>query len=73
MNEEEKEELVSRRVRRVSRVMAIAFMLWFAVQWIGGQIGLPDILLPIIDAVALFAFIWALFEIWTIVKIIRKD
>ncbi len=73
MTEDEKEELVSKRVRRVSKVMAIVFTLWFLVQWLGGQLGLPDFLLPIIDFAALFAFLWALLEIWNIVKIIRTE
>ncbi len=73
MTEDEKEEEVGRRVRRVARVMAIAFTAWFVLQWLGGRFGLPVQLLPILDFMALFAFIWALFEIWNIVKIIRKE
>ncbi len=73
MTEDEKEAKVSRRVRRVSRVMVIAATAYFGIQFIGGRLGFPDILLPIIDFAALFAFLWALFEIWKIFKIIRNE
>ncbi len=73
MNEDEKEELVSRRIRRVARVMAIVFAAWFGAQWLGGQLGLPIELATVLDIFALCTFIWALFEIWNIMKIIRKD
>lgn len=67
-----KDKEIAARVRRASRIIAIAFTLWFAVQWFGSALGLPVILLPIIDFLALLSMIWALIEAWGIYRLMKS-
>ena len=50
----------ARQARLVAIVLVVTMLGWFALQWIGGQLGWPVRIAFLIDLAALAAFIWAL-------------
>ena len=62
-----KDRAMTRSARFVSIVIAGTMILWMAAQWIGGELGLPDRFVFLVDLFALAGFLWALivtFQIW---------
>ncbi len=68
-----KEQQVTLRARRVGKVMAFGFMLWMALQWLGGRLELPVKWSLALDFLALLAFMWAIYELWQIWRITRQN
>ena len=57
----------SRKGRMVAIVIAVTMLLWMAVQYLGGRLGLPVRYVFLFDLAALAAFFWALvvtYQIW---------
>ena len=62
-----KDQALTRRARFVSIVIAGTMILWMVAQWVGGELGLPDRFVFLVDLFALAGFLWALivtFQIW---------
>ena len=51
-----------RRGRRAALVIAVAFIAWMALQWLGGTLGWPPALALVFDLAAFVALGWALAE-----------
>ncbi len=61
------QQVLSRRTRLVSLVIAGTMVLWMLAQFIGGKFGLPSRYVFLFDLFALAAFFWALVvtrQIW---------
>lgn len=67
-----KERAIAKRIRRAARVIVYTMTGWFFIQWFGGRLGFPPILLPLIDFVAILGFVWVLIEVLGIYKISRS-
>ncbi|CAN0602955.1 unnamed protein product [Ectocarpus sp. 12 AP-2014] len=62
-----KDQALSKQARFVSIVIAGTMILWMVAQWAGGELGLPDRFVFLVDLFALAGFLWALivtFQIW---------
>lgn len=62
-----KDQAEARKGRMVAIVIAVTMLVWMAVQWLGGQLGLPPRFAFLFDLAALAAFFWALvvtYQIW---------
>ncbi|QPM89275.1 DUF5337 domain-containing protein [Pseudooceanicola algae] len=62
-----KEMALARKARMVSIVIAATMVIWMAVQFMGGKLGLPPRYAFLFDFAALGALIWALvvtLQIW---------
>ena len=55
----ERDQALARQGRLVAIVIAVAFILWLAGNWVGGQLGLPAKYAFLFDFAALGAFVWA--------------
>ncbi|MGI9393404.1 MAG: DUF5337 domain-containing protein [Boseongicola sp.] len=71
MREESKQpgdqKALARQARLVSIVIAGTMVLWVALQWLGGRLGLPERYVFLLDLFALAGFLWALIvtlQIW---------
>ncbi|MBT8418359.1 MAG: DUF5337 domain-containing protein [Silicimonas sp.] len=60
------EKILARQTRLVSIVIAATMIGWMGAQWLGGQIGLPDRFVFLVDLFALAGFLWALIVTWQI-------
>lgn len=56
----EQEQAQQLQMRRIAIVMAVAGVLWLAMQWLGPRLGLAGEYAFLIDLAAIGAFIWAL-------------
>ncbi len=54
----------ARQARLISIVIALTMILWMALQWLGGELGLPSRYVFLIDLFALAGFLWALIVAW---------
>ncbi len=66
MQEDKRDRSGSRQGRIVAVVIAVAMILWLAVQWAGGALGLDPRYAFLADFAALAAFAWALIVTWQI-------
>lgn len=60
-------QAIARKGRMVAVVIAATMLIWMAVSWLGGQLGLPTRFAFLFDLAALAAFFWALvvtYQIW---------
>jgi hypothetical protein len=64
---------IARRARLVGAVMAVTMLLWFAVQFLGGQLGLDVRYVFLFDLAALAAFAWALVNVFWIWRARQND
>jgi len=55
-----------RQGRLVAVVIAGTMILWVALQWLGGRLGLPERYVFLLDLFALAGFLWALIVTWQI-------
>ena len=60
------EKSVARQARIVSIVIAATMVGWMGAQWVGGQLGLPERYVFLVDLFALAGFLWALIVTWQI-------
>lgn len=69
----ERDMQIARRARLVGAVMAVTMLLWFAVQFLGGQLGLDVRYVFLFDLAALAAFAWALVNVFWIWRARQND
>ena len=60
------DRILARQARLVSIVIALTMVGWMVAQWAGGQLGLPDRYVFLVDLFALAGFLWALIVTWQI-------
>lgn len=74
MTEDHAKELeLARKGRLVGIVIAVTMVLWMALQFAGGQIGLPQRYVFLFDFAAIAAFVWALVVVAQIWRARRDD
>lgn len=65
MNEAEHRALAA-QARTAGAVMAGAMVLWFALQWLGGQMGWEPRYVFLIDFAAIGALLWGMIVTWRV-------
>lgn len=60
------DKMLARQARLVSIVIAGTMVGWMGAQWLGGELGLPDRYVFLVDLFALAGFLWALIVTWQI-------
>ncbi|MGI9389774.1 MAG: DUF5337 domain-containing protein [Boseongicola sp.] len=66
-NQPGNQKVLARQARLVSLVIVGTMVLWLALQWLGGRLGLPERYVFLLDLFALAGFLWALIvtlQIW---------
>ena len=66
MTDGPQDQVLARKGRVVSLVIAGSMLIWLAAQWVGKQAGLPGRYALLIDFAAIAALIWALVNIYQI-------
>jgi hypothetical protein len=67
------QKFLSRQARLVAIVIAVTMVLWVALQWLGGRLGLPERYVFLLDLFALAGFLWALIVTWQIWRKRREN
>lgn len=63
----DQDQVLAKKARLVSLVIAGAMLFWIGAQWIGGMFGITVRFQLLIDLIAIAAFVWALavmYQIW---------
>ena len=63
----DKEQMIARKTRMVSIVIAGTMILWLGAQYVGKQVGLPGRYAILFDLFALAGFFWSMvviYQIW---------
>ena len=67
------QKVLMRQARLVAIVIAVTMVLWVALQWLGGRLGLPERYVFLLDLFALAGFLWALIVTWQIWRKRREN